>query len=281
MNGTRVPSRRVWPPACWELDATHFPRPVTRFWAETFPVHFGSGYRESARRCAVLLDRIEWRPFDRYMYMAPVPIGAPRMAASRTPPRPLLWLYLRVHPELRRRVAASRTLFDRRPWREDLASWDEEVKPAALVRQHGLMATDPDTLGPADLAEYLDACEDNLARLLEVRGRYTVSSMLPVGDFLVHAASTTRMSPDRLVTLLRGSSPLSVRSPELERLLDAVLRAGNVDELLTGEDAAATLGALTERGDELGEAARAWVALAGHQVLGGYDICERYAMEMP
>ncbi len=273
--------RRAWPPGCWELDATHFPRPVTRFWAETFPRHFGSGYREGARRCAVLLDRIEWKPFARYMYMAPVPIGAPRLAAARTPPRPVLKLYLRVHPELRRRVAASRTLFERRPWREDLASWDGEVKPAALARQHGLMTTDPDTLGPDDMVAYLDACEDNLARLLEVRGRYTISSMLPVGDFLACAGTVTGMPQDRLVTLMRGSSPLSVRLPELERLLHALSRAGGSDTLLTGDDAAETLRSLTERRDEVGAAARAWSALAGHQVVGGYDIGERYAMEMP
>ncbi len=281
MNLPRRPVWRAGPPACWELDATHFPRPVTCFWADVFPRHFGAGYRESARRCAVLLDRIEWKAFARYMYMAPVPIGAPRLAAARTPPRPLLRLYLRTHPELRRRVAASRTLFERRPWRADLASWDEEMKPAALVRQHGLMATDPDTLGPSDLVAYLDACEDNLARLLEVRGRYTVSSLLPVGDFLVHAADSTGMPQERLVALMRGSSPLSARLPELQRLLDALARVGHAEQLLAGDDAAETLRALGDRRDELGESARAWTALAGHQILGGYDIGERYAMEMP
>ena len=36
-------------PGTWELDAVHFPRPVTRYWADTHPEAAGRGTREIPR----------------------------------------------------------------------------------------------------------------------------------------------------------------------------------------------------------------------------------------
>ena len=37
-------------PGSWELDAIHFPRPVTRYWAEFHPESGYGGHRSRARR---------------------------------------------------------------------------------------------------------------------------------------------------------------------------------------------------------------------------------------
>jgi hypothetical protein len=33
-------------PGPWEMDAVHFPRPVTRYWSEMHPEPFLRGFRE-------------------------------------------------------------------------------------------------------------------------------------------------------------------------------------------------------------------------------------------
>ena len=37
-------------PGCWELDGTHFPRPVTRFHAEIFGAAMTAGFSPALRR---------------------------------------------------------------------------------------------------------------------------------------------------------------------------------------------------------------------------------------
>ena len=36
-------------PGSWEIDAVHFPRPATRYWAEMHPEPFKRGFREFTR----------------------------------------------------------------------------------------------------------------------------------------------------------------------------------------------------------------------------------------
>ena len=46
-------------PGSWELDAVHFPRAVTRYWAEVHPEPFTRGFGEFCRYYGMLLDTRE------------------------------------------------------------------------------------------------------------------------------------------------------------------------------------------------------------------------------
>jgi phosphohistidine swiveling domain-containing protein len=73
----------------------------------------------------------------------------------------------RSHPEIRRRLETSATVFKRKLWREDLERWDREVKPAAIRTHLALLEVDPDTLDTTGLLEYLDRCREN-----QIQGAY-------------------------------------------------------------------------------------------------------------
>src|SRR4029077_9322794 len=118
-------------PGSWQLDGVHFPHPVTRLFAEVFPSRFSDGFSEAAKINGSLLDTLEFGIVDGFMYFAPRPVGAPK-GAKGPPPKPLFKLLLRLHPELRGRVASVRETFARKRWREDLRQWDESAKPAAI-----------------------------------------------------------------------------------------------------------------------------------------------------
>ena len=50
-------------------------------------------------------------------------------------------------------------------WRQDLASWDAELKPRALKGNRALQAVSPATLSDVELKAHFDAC---YAHLLEM-----------------------------------------------------------------------------------------------------------------
>ena len=48
-------------PGSWALDPVHFPRPVTRYWAETHPEPLKRGTSDFARFYGMLIDGMERR----------------------------------------------------------------------------------------------------------------------------------------------------------------------------------------------------------------------------
>src|ERR1700690_1850625 len=46
-------------PGSWGRDAVHFPRPVTRYWAETHPAALKRGTNDFARYYGMLIDGLQ------------------------------------------------------------------------------------------------------------------------------------------------------------------------------------------------------------------------------
>src|SRR4028118_669396 len=135
-------------PGSWFLDPTHWTRPVTRFQAEVFPEAFRRGFGESLRRYGSLLEYLEASFGNGFPYLCARPVGAPKDAVGH-PPKDVWEELARDHPEIRRRLETSASVFERKLWREDLERWDREVKPAAIERHLELLAVDPATLDTA------------------------------------------------------------------------------------------------------------------------------------
>jgi phosphohistidine swiveling domain-containing protein len=113
--------------------------------------------------------------------------------------------------------------------------------------------------------------------------RFTAAPSVPTGDFLVHVNDWTGISISELLTLLRGSAPVSAgASGELERLRSAIEQDERAQSLLASDgDPAAVLEQLRSLDGEAGAAASAYLDLVGYRLLDGFDISGRYALEMP
>lgn len=267
-------------PGCWERDTAHFPRPVTPLCAEMFSEHFAAGFREGVRECATLLDHVEWRPVNGFMYMAPRVVGAGR-GVPTLPPKLIFKMIIRAHPEMRRRIRRAATIFTERPWRAALDEWDTRLKPDSIRSHLALLREDPASLDAEALLAYLDRCRSQLARMLHQRGRLTVPCLLPVGDFLAHVMGWTGLPAAALLRLLRGASPVSAgASAELQRLLTAIRRDPDAAHDLDAPPREA-IRRLREHGGEVGTAAAGYFDLVGHRVVAGYDVCDPCALEMP
>ena len=65
-----APELRFEPPGpgSWNLDAVHFPRPVTRYWTEMHPAPFRRGFREFARYYGMVIDGLETAYVNGFAY---------------------------------------------------------------------------------------------------------------------------------------------------------------------------------------------------------------------
>ncbi len=116
-------------PGAWELEQTHLTRPPSMFSASVIPDSMMAGFKAGTRHYGLLLDHLEVAVINRFIYYAPRAVGAPK-SAKGAPPRLLFEILRRVHPEIRRRVRRAEAVFRDRLWREDVAQWDREFRPA-------------------------------------------------------------------------------------------------------------------------------------------------------
>ena len=266
----------------WELEQTHLTKPPSVFMADVQPHPMMAGFREGTRRYGVLLDYLDIAVINRFLYVAPRAVGAPK-SARRHPPRPIFALLRRIHPEIRRRVKRADEVFRTKFWRQDLEWWDGDVKPGLRARANVLLAEDLSALSDVQLADHVHRAAEFLRAAIFTHHRFNVCTMVPLGDFLIHAMAWTGMPAGELLQTMRGLSPVSAGAiEELTDLRRAILADADALALVTSSRPDADiLSQLQARGDDVGVAARAYVGVVGLRVIGGYDVADRHAREHP
>jgi pyruvate,water dikinase len=249
-------------PGFWSQDPVHFPRPLTRYWAEMHPAPFVRGFSEFTQRYGMLLDTMRYAYIDGFAYGQQTPVS---------------------DEEAPRRIARAEEVWEQKPWREQLREWDETLKPEAIRKHRELQAVDPDTLSDEELVAYIDRCAEHHGEMIYQHMRLTAAAILPTGDFLAHVGEWTKLPPAQLLGLMRGSAPVSAgASAELERLIAAVAHDPEAQQLLgSDDDPAQVLEQLRSLEGETGAAVSAYLDLVGYRLLDGFDISGRYALELP
>jgi hypothetical protein len=93
-------------PGSRELDAVHFPRPMTRYWSETQPGAFERGFRDFARYYGMLLDALEMRCVGGFAYKSSRPVA---------------------EQDVPERLRRAEQVFERKLWRDQLRAGDRLV----------------------------------------------------------------------------------------------------------------------------------------------------------
>ncbi|MGE5747993.1 MAG: PEP-utilizing enzyme [Solirubrobacterales bacterium] len=249
-------------PGSWELDAVHFPRPVTRYWAEMHPEPFLRGFRDFTRYYGMLLDGIEYRYVNGFAYKQPRPVPEEQV------------------PE---RFARAEEVFEKRLWRDQLRDWDEKLKPSSIQAHRELQSVDPDELSDSELAAYIERCRNHHREMIFQHMRFTGATMVPTGDLIAHVGDWTGLPPVQLLGMLRGAAPVSAGgSDEADHLIAALAEDSAARQLLASEgDPGQILDGLRALDGDAGAAASAYLDLVGYRLLDGFDISGRYALEMP
>ena len=249
-------------PGFWELDPVHFPRPITRYWAETHPAAMERGTSDFARFYGLLIDGLKYAYVNGFAYRAVRPVA---------------------EDEIPQRFERAEEVVQGKLWREQLLDWDETVKPNSIRAHLELQSVDPDELSDEDLVAHLTRCRDHHASMITQHMRFTASAVIPTGDFLAHVGDWTSVPPAELLDLMRGTAPVSAgASTELERLIASFGEDPRARELLASDDdPGSVLEALRSLESEAGAAVSAYLDLVGYRLLDGFDISEPYALELP
>jgi phosphohistidine swiveling domain-containing protein len=249
-------------PGTWQLDPVHFPRPVTRYWAEIQPEPFQRGVAEFCRYYGMLLGGMRMEYVNGFAYSSVTPVS---------------------DDEVPERFQRAEEVFERKLWREQLREWDEVAKPAAIRTHRDLQSVDPGALSDPDLSAYLARCHDHHAQMIYQHMRFTGAAMLPVGDLLTHLADWTSVPASDVLGMMRGAAPVSAgASSELDQLIAAFAEDASAREILQSDgDPAQVLGALRSLHNDVSEKLSSYLDLVGYRLLDGFDISGRYALELP
>jgi rifampicin phosphotransferase len=268
-------------PGVWELEATHLQRPVSRATAAVFPEAASAGFREGMARYGMLLDYLEFAVVNRFVYVCPRAVGAPK-GAKGPPPKAIFKLLTKLHPEIRRRVRRIAEVWETKFWREDVRRWDNEWKPAITKENSELQSVDVRALTDAQLITHVERCFDTVRRSVTLHHSLNSTAMLPTGDFLAHVHDWTGLSPADVLPLFRGASRVSQgAADELAALAQTLNADAGAQTLLAGSDPAAVIDALVARKDAVGDAARSYVDQVGIRIITGYDLADLTGAEMP
>lgn len=265
----------------WELETTHAARPLTPLAQNAFMHGFRKGFAEGTARYGVLLSHLEPGFSQGFFYNQPVAVGAPA-GAMGPPPKPVIQLLSRVHPEMRRRHQAAQRAIREKLWRDDLTRWDDVDKPAAIEAHRAIQAVDVTALSDAALADHVDRCAQHAIDCAYLHHKYTIPACLPVGDFLAGATEWTGASVGELMGLLRGASAVSrgFAADELDAAAKALTTSDSARAVLaSARDAEAILAELTTH-PEVGPDVSAYVEAVRWRCVG-YDLGDKAAGELP
>ena len=265
----------------WELETTHFYRPQTRFIAKAYAEAMPKGFGQGMARYGMLLDYLQPAPVNGFAYMQPVAYLAPK-GAMGPPPKPILWLLTRLHPKMRSRIATSARAFEEKLWRQDLEDWDTKDKPAAIEQHLAIQLIDVKELTDEGLVEHLERCYQHLLKMVELHHKYTATSTVVTGDFLVQTLAWSGATAGEVLSLLKGSSPISngFAAEELIKAGEALATNDEATAMLRASGSPSeTIAALSGHPD-VGPAVRAYIDAVQFRSVG-YDVGDATAGEMP
>jgi phosphohistidine swiveling domain-containing protein len=249
-------------PGSWDLDALHFPRPVTAYWAEMHPEPFSLGYGD--------MTAFYGAPFQ-----TRVTAYVSGFCYGQMEPLPLEFF-----PD---RVQRAAEVFEGKLWRDQAREWQEVRKPASVQAHHEIQAVDPDQLSDAALVDHMRRCRVHHASMVRQHMAFTGTAVIPPGDFLVHAREWTGLPSVKLLGLMRGASLISGGASPEHAALVAAYRADPAarQALDTDEDPGALLERLRREPTTTGQALNDYLDFVGFRLLDGFDISNHYALEMP
>lgn len=259
-------------PGYWELETTHHGlRPLSHLIRDAYVSGFETGISACLERYGLPLSTVRAELVEGCFYVRPQAVGEGDKP-SAMPPKPIMKLIARVHPELRRRNRTASKVWAERRWRAEVDHWFTHERPMMIERNLALQAVDPASLDDPALADHLAAClthfADGMRRNLDTHG----GDIIPTGDLIAHGErwgidATTMMS------LLTGCSPATVETAVMLRPVAAALAIADRPP--------STLDEVRTLGDEASSAVDAWIELHAWRLVTSDDIDRPTLAELP
>lgn len=281
--GESVPIPIDVPPGAWQRDEFHeMTAPISEFGLlmgqEQVIRSFGRVFAE----LGIMIDRAEARRIGGWLYTRMIPVGAPDPKIGSTPPNPpprwLLFLIMRLHPESRRRARAARdTLATRRP-EAIIRQWTTEWAPAHRRETDRALELDLTSLDDDALAAELDRRIDQIGHPAHVA--VAMAYIVAVYELTLACRDLLGWDTPQTLSLLEGLSTTST-APGFAIAELAVLAQASPDVLaLLDTIDESTPARLADVDPSFAAAFDAHLREFGHRLLR-YDVIESTLAETP
>ena len=259
-------------PGQWQLETTHHGlRPLSHLIRDAYVDGFETGISRCLERYGLPLSIVRAELVNGCFYVRPQGIGEGD-EPSAPPPKPIMWLLTRVHPELRRRNRTARKAWAERRWRTEVDAWFEHERPVVLERNLALQAVEPTSLDETALAGHLREClahhADGIRSNLDTHG----GDIIPTGDLLAHGEHWG-IDATTMMTLLAGCSPATVETAVMLRPVAGAL--ADTDRRPT------TLDEVRALSDEARNAVDSWIELHAWRLVTSDDVDRPTLAELP
>jgi phosphohistidine swiveling domain-containing protein len=268
------------PPGYWERDNFHEPVPISPFGRVLLYEQILKVFPTLFAEFGILLDRAETAFIGGWMYRQMIPAGAPPpgRGPQKPPPRWLLWILMRVHPAIRRRIRAAREAIAADLPAAVIRRWSAEWRPEHQQEIARALGVDLGALSDEELAAQLD-------HRIEVIGHpaHAVVGMaywILVYELAEACRGLLGWDTAKTLTLLEGLSTISTEpARQLAHLAELARSNPAIRELLARVDET-TPRRLADVDPEFARAFSNYVEATGHRSLR-YDVIEPTLAETP
>ena len=258
-------------PGTWTWLGSHVANAPTPLWWRFNAERMATGTEEAFGLFGAPLRGMRLAPVNGKVYsrLEPV-IGANR--DMKPPPKPVLWLVTRLHPEFRRRNAAAQRSLDEKVWRREVQWWRDDLRPKLVQQNLDLQDEDLTSYDDDALADHVERALANAAEGHHLHFRLHASDLGPLGMLLAEAEGWGISGVD-VANALRGASPSSAAAQGRIRAIGALLdRAGVTPDSLDD---------IRALGGEVAEALDDYLRHFGWRIVTNYDIDGRALIELP
>ena len=143
-------------------------------------------------------------------YVRPVGVGEGDKPGP-TPPKAIMKLLVRVHPEMRRRNRAAAQAWEHKRWRADVDQWFDHDRAQVSATNLDYQAIDLEELDDAALVAHVAELLAHFETQARLNMEHHGGDLIPIGDYLAHCHGWGIAYADASA-LLRGSSPATTAS---------------------------------------------------------------------
>jgi pyruvate,water dikinase len=264
----------------WQREASHNPRPLTPMGSSIFIEGVNPAFEKVFDEFGLLLARLEFREIRGYVYACAVPYG-PAGSGSRTPPKPLLWLALRMHPMLRKRIAVCERAVRERRDKQLLSRWYDEWRPQLIKEIDDLRALDLRSMTDRELAAHFDELLTWVFSAFDKHFMLTGAYGLPLARLIFFCRDYLGYDDMQSLRLMSGTSSTSSEPAlALAALADRIRAHDAAARAVLAASPADVRAALQESDAELTAAYDAYIRTYAFRALR-YEVVEPAMDEQP
>lgn len=269
------------PPGFWQREASHFPKPMTPLGASFVLEGYNRAWPKIFADFGLLLDALELREIGGYVYQRAKPFGVSESGGGKLPPKPLLWLLLRLHPAFRRRTARCKEAVLERLDRRLIERWYEEWRPRLITDIDRYRRMDMTALSDEELGTHLGELRQWFLDASEIHFLLAVGYNIPIARLAFFCRDHLGYDDGQTVALLSGLSDASSEpARELAKVADLVRADSGLTEAILTARAEEVPGLLAQRPGETAKKFDEYLYRYGCRALR-YEVVEECLSERP